>query len=152
MESITIRRAEKADCPRLLELVWELASYEGAFESATLSLDEFANDGFGEHPVWWAFVAEIEGEVQGMALYYVRFSTWNGKQLYLEDLYVSEAWRRHGVGSRLFDRLIEEARSRGIRIIRWQALEWNESALCFYQQQGASFDSGWMNCWLEVEE
>ena len=73
---ITIRRAIESDCPRLLELIKELALYEKAPEQVTVTLEHFKKSGFGEQPVWWAFVAEENGVVQGFALYYIRYSTW----------------------------------------------------------------------------
>ena len=86
MTSIIIRRAIEADCPSILELVKELAVYEKAPNEVTVSLDHFIESGFGENPVWWAFVAELDNAVIGFALYYIRFSTWKGQRMYLEDL------------------------------------------------------------------
>ncbi|HET7897974.1 MAG TPA: GNAT family N-acetyltransferase, partial [Flavisolibacter sp.] len=102
----TIRRAVRQDCQRILELVKELAVYEKAPDEVTVSLQHFEESGFGPQPVWWAFVAEVEGKVEGFALYYVRFSTWKGQRMYLEDFYVTEAMRGYGLGKKLFDRLL----------------------------------------------
>ncbi|HEY6975294.1 MAG TPA: GNAT family N-acetyltransferase [Chitinophagaceae bacterium] len=94
---INIRRAERKDCKRLLELVKELATYERAPDEVTVSLDHFEESGFGEKPVWWGFVAEEENIIQGFALYYIRYSTWKGQRMYLEDILVTEeARQRHG--------------------------------------------------------
>ena len=82
---IDIREARKEDCTRILELVKELAEYEKAPGEVTVTLDHFIESGFGPKPVWWAFVAEVDGIVQGFALYYIRFSTWKGQRMYLED-------------------------------------------------------------------
>ncbi|RYD88780.1 MAG: GNAT family N-acetyltransferase, partial [Sphingobacteriales bacterium] len=95
---INIRRATRRDCPRILELVRELALYERAPEEVTVTEEHFANSGFGSSPVWWAFVAEVDGTVEGFALWYVRFSTWKGQRMYLEDFYVREEMRRYGIG------------------------------------------------------
>src|ERR1700755_2665294 len=103
--NIQIRKAEKEDCPRLLELVHELAVYEKAPEEVTVTLPHFQDSGFGEHPVWWAFVAEADGRVEGFALYYVRYSTWKGQRMYLEDILVTEKMRGRGLGKMLFDAL-----------------------------------------------
>ncbi|MFN3666275.1 MAG: GNAT family N-acetyltransferase, partial [Sediminibacterium sp.] len=108
--NIVIRRAEKADCKRLLELIQELADYEKAPQEVTVSLAHFEESGFGEKPVWWAFVAEIDGKVEGFALYYIRYSTWKGQCLYLEDFLVTEKLRGKGAGKLLFDRIIQEAK------------------------------------------
>src|ERR1700678_1858384 len=108
-----IRIAKKEDCPRLLELVNELALFERAPEEVTVTLEEFENAGFGEKPVWKAFVAEDDGIIAGFALYYIRYSTWKGCRMYLEDILVTEAMRGKGIGKLLFDRVIIEARELG---------------------------------------
>ncbi|PZR22731.1 MAG: GNAT family N-acetyltransferase [Citrobacter freundii] len=143
---ITIRRAVKEDCPRLLELINELAVYEKAPEEVTVTFDHFVESGFGKQPVWWAFVAEVDGTVQGFALYYIRYSTWKGQRLYLEDLIVTEEMRGKGLGKLLFDRLIEETKEKGFSGMVWQVLDWNEPAINFYKKYNASFDGGWINC------
>lgn len=150
MQNIIIRRAKKKDCPCLLDLVKELAKYEKASKEVTITLDEFTEGGFGENPVWWAFVAEVKGVVQGMALYYIRFSTWKGKRMYLEDIYVSEAMRGNGIGKLLFDQLIIEAKEKEFKGMVWQVLEWNEPGINFYKKYHTQFDSGWINCSMEV--
>lgn len=148
--AITIRRAVKKDCPRLLELVQELALYEKAPQEVTVTLDHFIESGFGANPVWWAFVAEEDGLVQGFALYYVRYSTWKGQRMYLEDILVTEQARGRGIGKLLFDQLIVEAKERKFNGIVWQVLEWNEPAINFYKKYNASFDSEWINCSINV--
>ena len=130
---IRIRRAEKNDCARLLELIRELADYEKAPHEVTVTLHHFEESGFGEHPVWWAFVAEINGKVEGFALYYIRYSTWKGQCIYLEDFLVTEKLRGQGAGKLLFDRIIEEAKEKGFTRMVWQVLEWNEPAINFYK-------------------
>jgi len=144
--NIVIRRAVKEDCERLMELVNELAVYEKAPEEVTVSLSHFIESGFGEHPVWWAFVAEADGIVQGFALYYIRYSTWKGQRLYLEDFLVSESMRGKNLGKLLFDRIIEEAKEKNFKGIVWQVLEWNEPAINFYKKYDANFDGEWVNC------
>jgi ribosomal protein S18 acetylase RimI-like enzyme len=148
--SITIRKAIKADCPRLLELVCELAEYERAAHEVTVSPEHFETSGFGANPVWWALVAEEAGVVVGFALYYIRYSTWKGQRMYLEDIIVTEAMRGRGVGKLLMDGLIEEARAKNLSAIVWQVLEWNEPAINFYKKYNAKFDAEWINCSIEV--
>ena len=157
---IQVRRAVKEDCPRLLELIKELAVFEKAPNEVTVSLDHFTESGFGNNPVWWAFVAasppnplsKVEGEqILGFALYYVRYSTWKGQAMYLEDIIVTESARGKGIGKLLFDRLIEEAKEKGFTRIVWQVLEWNEPAINFYKKYyNAGFDSEWVNCSINV--
>jgi GNAT superfamily N-acetyltransferase len=144
--NIKIRKAEREDCPRILELVKELAVYEKAPDEVTVSYKHFEDSGFGPQPVWWAFVAEVEGMVQGFALFYIRFSTWKGQRMYLEDLLVTEQMRGKGLGKLLFHELIAEAKRRNLHGIQWQVLEWNEPAINFYKKYEASFDPEWINC------
>lgn len=148
--NIVIRKAVKDDCPRILELVRELAVYEKAPEAVTVSLEDFTDGGFGNTPVWWAFVAECNGAVQGFALFYIRFSTWKGKRLYLEDFYVTEEVRGKGMGKLLFEEVLSEAKRRKVSGVQWQVLEWNEQAINFYKNYGASLDPEWINCAIDL--
>jgi GNAT superfamily N-acetyltransferase len=145
MPTPIVRRAKREDCPRLLELVRELALYERAPHEVTVSLDHFEESGFGSNPVWWAFVVEENGVVDGFALYYIRYSTWKGQRMYLEDILVTEAARGRGYGSLLMHALIAEAKERGLKGMTWQVLEWNEPALNFYRKFNAGFDPEWVN-------
>ena len=153
---INIRRAVKEDCPRLLELVQELATYERAPNEVTVTLEHFTESGFGERPVWWAFVAASPNpsgggeQILGFALYYIRYSTWKGQAMYLEDILITNEMRGKGIGKLLFDRLIEEAREKKFNRIIWQVLDWNEPAIDFYKKYNAEFDSGWLNCSIYV--
>lgn len=145
-----IRRATREDCARILELVKELAEYEKAPDEVTVSLEHFEQSGFGDTPVWWAFVAELDGRVEGFALYYVRFSTWKGQRMYLEDFLVTEKLRGQGIGKKLFDKLVTEAKEKGFNGIVWQVLEWNEPAINFYKKYNATFDGEWVNCAINI--
>jgi len=140
-----IRKAVKNDCARMLELVNELAVYERAPQEVTVSLSHFADSGFGENPVWWAFVAEEDGMIQGFALYYIRYSTWKGQKMYLEDILVTEAARGRGLGAQLMEALINEAKEKNFKGITWQVLNWNEPALNFYRKYNTRFDDEWVN-------
>jgi GNAT superfamily N-acetyltransferase len=149
---ITIRRAAKDDCPRLLELITELAVYEKAPNDVTVTMEHFVESGFGEKPIWWAFVAEVDGRIHGFALYYIRYSTWKGQAMYLEDIIVTESMRGKQIGKLLFDRLVEEAREKKWNRIIWQVLDWNEPAINFYKKYNVNvnFDHEWVNCSLYV--
>jgi GNAT superfamily N-acetyltransferase len=148
--NIKIRRAVKEDCPRLLELVTELAIYEKAPNDVTVTLEHFTESGFGKNPVWWSFVAEADGVIRGFALYYIRYSTWKGQAMYLEDIIVTESMRGKKIGKLLFDRLIEEAKEKKFNRIIWQVLDWNEPAINFYKKYNADFDGDWLNCSIYV--
>lgn len=147
-----VRRAKVEDCARLLELINELALFEKAPHEVTVSLEEFEFAGFSEHPVWWAFVAEVDGEIQGFALYYIRYSTWKGCRMYLEDIIITEEYRGKGLGKLLFDQLIIEAVERNLKGITWQVLEWNEDAIEFYKKYNATIDPEWVNGSLTEEQ
>ena len=150
--NINIRIATKEDCLRLLELINELALYEKAPKEVTVTLAEFETAGFGTLPVWKAFVADFDGIIQGFGLYYVRYSTWKGCRLYLEDLVVTEEMRGRGVGKLLFDALIEEAVEKGYNGMTWQVLDWNEPAINFYKKYNAHIEPGWLNASLSKEQ
>ena len=141
-----IRRAIKKDCPCLLELINELAVYEKAPEEVTVTLEHFEEAGFGEKPVWWAFAAEEDGIILGFALYYIRYSTWKGQAMYLEDILVTDIARGKGIGKLLFEELIKEAKEKKLNRIIWQVLEWNVPAINFYKKFNANFDPEWVNC------
>lgn len=145
MNEVRIREARIADCPRLMELVRELAVYEREPEAVTVSLQHFEESGFGERPVWWAIVAETDGIIVGFALYYIRYSTWKGQRMYLEDLIVTEEYRGRGIGKKLLDELIEVAKAKGFSGMLWQVLDWNEPAINFYKKYHAKFDPEWVN-------
>src|SRR5437868_2837684 len=136
---IIIRRAVREDCPRMMELVKELAVFERAPDEVTVSLQHFEESGFGKNPVYYAFVAQQNGWVVAFALYYIRYSTWKGQRMYLEDILVTERHRGNGIGQMLMDRLIIEAREKNLHAITWQVLEWNESAIRFYSKYNPSF-------------
>jgi len=160
--SILIRKAVKEDCAKMMELIHELAVYEKEPDAVTVTFDHFVESGFGENPVWFAFVAspnpskggehaEIAAkngnEIFGFALCYIRYSTWKGQRLYLEDFLVSEKMRGKGIGKLLFDTLIEECKAKKYSGMVWQVLDWNEPAINFYKKYPeVSIDGGWLNC------
>jgi len=161
-----IRRATPEDCPAMLKLIRELAIYEKAPDEVTVDPKHFEDSGFGLNPVWWAFVAEVQtydsqpttlnskpstlNSLVAFALYYIRYSTWKGQVMYLEDLLVTESMRGNGIGKMLLDRLIDEAEAKGFKKVVWQVLDWNEPAINFYKKYNASFDGAWMNVSVEV--
>ena len=147
-----IREARLADCSRILELINELAVYERAPEEVTVTLAEFEDAGFGQKPVWKAFVAEVDAVIVGFALYYVRYSTWKGCRLYLEDFIVTDSHRGKGIGKQLFDTIVLEAHEKGFNGMTWQVLDWNEPALNFYKKYEAGVEAGWLNGSLSKQQ
>jgi GNAT superfamily N-acetyltransferase len=134
----------------MLGLINELAVYEKAPNEVTVTLSHFEQSGFGENPVWWAFVAEANNTIVGFALYYIRYSTWKGQCLYLEDFIVTENMRSKGIGKLLFDQIVQETKDKGFSRMVWQVLEWNESAINFYKKYKANLDPEWINGILDV--
>lgn len=146
-----IRRATKEDLPDVLALVKELALYEKAPEEVTITLKELEEDGFGDNPLYWIILAEDESGILGMSFYYIRYSTWKGKCLYLEDIVVKEDHRGRGIGKVLFEETINAAKEMNAKIMTWQVLDWNEPAINFYKKFNAELDGEWINGKLRFE-
>lgn len=147
--------AQKSDCKAILSLINELARYERAENEVQMTLGELEESGFGNTSVWWGFVAVddtpgADGKVVGMAICYVRFSTWKGECAYLEDLIVTETYRGKGVGRQLFQAVLDSSRAAGFKRLSWQVLDWNEPAIGFYGSFGAGFDAGWVNGFIDL--
>jgi len=139
----TIRPASEEDFPAILSLIKELAAYERAPGKVTNSVEQMRE----EKDLFNCFVAETsEGDIIGMALWFIAYFTWVGKSLYLEDIYVKEPFRQHRIGSALLRKVFEVARADRCRRVRWQVLEWNEPAIAFYRKCGAELDGEWINC------
>ena len=138
-----IRKAEKSDMNSILNLVNELALYEKMPEEVTVIEENYLQN--FEENVFDAIVAEHEGQIIGMALYFLSFSTWKGKMMYLEDFVVKPEFRRRGIGQLLFDGIIAEAKKQDCKMMKWQVLDWNESAIEFYKKYNATFDGEWFN-------
>ncbi|TNF46930.1 MAG: GNAT family N-acetyltransferase [Bacteroidetes bacterium] len=141
---ISIRKAKRGDEDQIMNLIKGLAEYEKAPEQVVNTAEELGNDLFVLHACD-AFVAEESGSIIGFALFYTNYSTWKGKCLYLEDLYILPEYRRTGAGSMLFDEVIQEAKRRKVRRMDWQVLDWNEPAIEFYKKKGALLDPEWVN-------
>jgi GNAT superfamily N-acetyltransferase len=143
--NILLRKATIDDLPAVIELIKELATYEKAAHEVKITLDELEKDGFGEHPLYWIILAEVNAQTVGMSFYYIRYSTWTGRNLYLEDIVVKEQYRRFGIGKLLFEETIKSAKEMNVRQMIWQVLDWNEPALSFYKKFNAELDSEWIN-------
>jgi GNAT superfamily N-acetyltransferase len=149
---IIIRKGVESDLPEVLGLVKELAAYERAPLEVEVTIEEMRNWGFGEDKIFDFFVATHEEKIVGIALYYYKYSTWKGKCLFLEDIIVTEPYRRYGLGTKLFDEVIKVAREKKVRRMEWQVLEWNEPAINFYKKYQAVLDPEWINGKLTYEQ
>ncbi len=154
---IQIRTATRKDAAAAHQLICELAKFENALEEVTTTLEQFEEDGFGEKPLYYLKVAEeidVDGKakVVGMCLFYVIYSTWKGKIVYLDDLVVTQSHRRQGIGKQLIDALFKEAHKMGANQVRWHVLDWNEPAIQFYKQLGMKLESDWITCKLSKKQ
>ena len=138
-----IRKATKNDMPSVLELIQELATFEKEPDAVVVTVDDLVRDGFSENPLFQCFVADVDGEIIGMALYYYRYSTWKGKTIHLEDLIVKENKRGTGVGFALYKEIIKQGKAENVRRIEWNVLDWNTLAVDFYEKSGAKVLGDW---------
>lgn len=145
MGAIQIRQAEETDLTAVHQLIQELAEYEKAPDEVTLSVDQLKQDFQEARPAIFILVAETAEEIVGMALYYLTYSTWKGRCLYLEDMIVTKEWRRSGIGELMFDELIIQAANWNAKRMAWQVLEWNQPAIRFYEKYNAYLDPEWVN-------
>ena len=147
-----IRPAAPEDVSAIHRLIYELAVFEKAPEQFVLTQEKLLEDGFGTSPKYICFIAEQEQTILGMSFCYLRYSTWKGPVLYLEDLIVSESHRRKGIGRALFEFTCDYALANNYTRLQWQVLDWNQSAIDFYKQFNASFDPEWLNAWVELKK
>lgn len=149
---ISVRKGVKSDLLAALQLIKELALYENAPDEVIVTIEDMERDGFGEDPVFNFFVAEVDGGIVGIALYYVKYSTWKGKCIFLEDIIVTEQYRKQGVGKKLFDEVVKVSKELIVQRLEWQVLEWNEPAIRFYEKINSNLDKEWINCKLTREQ
>jgi len=140
------------DASTILRLIRDLARYEKAEKEVVITTETLINDGFENGRSFECTVAEIDGNVVGVALYYPRYSTWKGKYLYLEDLIVMERERGKGIGSALLKEVITIAKAQNAARLEWQVLDWNKGAIRFYEKVGATLDNEWINARLTREQ
>ena len=147
-----IRKAEKKDSLAILNLIKELALFEKESESVKLKLSDIENDGFGTKPLFECIVAEINERIIGMAIYYPRYSTWNGPTIHLEDLIVSEQYKGKGIGTQLYSNFIKMAFNSGVKRVEWNVLDWNSPAINFYKKSGAKVLEDWRSVQMHRSE
>ncbi|MEP1487855.1 MAG: GNAT family N-acetyltransferase [Algibacter sp.] len=139
----TIRLANREDMSQVLDLIKALATFEKETYAVEVTVENLQNDGFGEAPAFKCFVAEVDEKIEGIALIYNRYSTWKGKIIHLEDLIVSEKHRGSGLGTALLDEVVKYADSINAKRINWEVIDWNESAISFYESKGANVMRDW---------
>jgi GNAT superfamily N-acetyltransferase len=140
---MNIRKGNKEDMTGVLALIQELAVFEKEPEAVLITVDDLIRDGFGENPLFHVFVAEVEKEIVGIALYYYRYSTWKGKIIHLEDLVVKDKMRGTGLGYALYSEIIKQGKRDNVRRIDWHVLDWNTPAIDFYEKSGAKVLKNW---------
>jgi GNAT superfamily N-acetyltransferase len=140
---MVIRKGTKEDVSSILSLIKELAVFEKEPDAVIVTEADLLRDGFSENPLYYTFIAEENGEVIGMALYYYRYSTWKGKTIHLEDLIVRENKRGTGAGFALYKKIIEQGKLEGVKRIEWNVLDWNTNAINFYEKSGAKVLDDW---------
>jgi len=146
---VIIRKGEKKDIPSVLALIKELALFEKAPDDTESDMER---DGFGIQPVFSMLVAEVNGIIAGMAIYFIKYSTWKGKGVYLDDIVVSENYRRQGIGKKLLDAVIADTHASCAVQLHWQVLDWNKPAIDFYHKYNAAMDTEWINCKLNKSQ
>lgn len=139
---IKIRKAVTDDMPQIHNLVRQLAEFERAADEVITNEETYKKD-FSENR-FDAFVAEIENEIVGMALFYWAYSTWKGKYIWLEDFIVREDMRMHGIGKLLFDAVLNECKQENVKVFKWQVLDWNTPAIKFYEKYNAEWQKEWL--------
>lgn len=133
-----IRLAVPDDVTDIHRLIHELAVYEKASEEMVATLDQISTSLFNENPVAHCHVAEVDGKVVGMAIWFLNYSTWLGKPgIYLEDLYVQPEFRGHGIGKGFMKTLAQICIERGYERFQWWVLDWNKPSIDFYKSLGA---------------
>lgn len=138
-----IRKGLPEDMKAVFDLIYELAAFENEPEAVIITVEDLIRDGFSATPLFHVFVAEIESEIVGIALYYYRYSTWKGKTIHLEDLVVKEKMRSSGVGFALYSKIIKQGKKDNVRRIEWSVLDWNTNAIKFYKKSGAKVLEDW---------
>lgn len=133
-----------------MELIRELATYEGAADQVEITVADLEEEGF-EKKSFTCFVADVNGKLEGMALVYFRFSTWKGRTVHLEDLIVRESMRGTGLGGALYKSVVQFGASHGVRRIEWVVSAGNKNAIQFYENTGAEIKKNWFTVHMSEE-
>lgn len=149
MNNTLIREGKEQDIPALMQMIRDLAEFEKAPHMVEMDEARLLED-WSVHQAFRFIVAEFDTKIAGISLFYPRYSTWQGRCYYLEDLYVKPEFRNHGVGLALLEATAEEARIAGAGRLDWQVLDWNKDAVRFYERLGARVEKEWWNCKLKL--
>jgi GNAT superfamily N-acetyltransferase len=152
MSELKIRKAEKVDMKGVLALIQELADYERAPKEVVVTAADLERDGFGTNPLFKCFIAERGTQIVGIALYYIKYSTWKGPCVFLEDIVVTLSERRNGIGKLLFEEVIKASKEMGAKRMEWQVLDWNEPAIKFYENYRPQILKEWLSYRLNEEQ
>ena len=147
-----IREGLKDDLPHVLNLIKELAEFENSLNELTITLEDLERDGFGETSYYSFLVAVNDDLIIGLSFYFIRYSTWKGKFLFLEDFIIKEEFRNKGIGSLLFEATIDVCRKNNLNGMIWQVLDWNVAAIGFYKKYNASISKEWLNGKLSKDQ
>lgn len=139
----SIRDAQASDMAQVHNLIKELAVFEKEADAVEVTVDDLIRDGFGSNKLFHCYLAEVEGDVVGMALLYPRYSTWKGPIIHLEDLIVTGSMRGSGLGAALLTKVVEHGQQLGVKRISWEVLDWNDPAIAFYESKGANVLRDW---------
>ncbi|MBK7682244.1 MAG: GNAT family N-acetyltransferase [Bacteroidetes bacterium] len=150
--NISIRKGTKDDMPSVHGFIYELAVYEKAPNEVTNTVEDMLVDGFGDQPIFFCLVAEVDDKIVGTAIYHLKYSTWKGRGVYLDDIVVTESMRGKKIGSKLFDAVMKDAQRLNAKQLHWQVLDWNEPAIQFYKKYNANMDGEWINCKLTQQQ
>ena len=150
MAPVIIRKGTESDMKAVMQLIQDLADFERASDEVNIDSNVLVQEAFGANKIIDILVAEADGDIVGTMIFYDMFSTWKGRSMYLEDFVIRKSHRRMGIGEQLFEALIAEAKRRGSAKIKWQVLDWNETAIDFYKKIDASFEQEWLNCTLNL--
>ena len=141
--SFKIRKGIENDMQSVLNLITELAVFEKEPEAVDITVADLIKDGFSKNPKFQIFVAEEEGVIIGIALFYERYSTWKGRAIHLEDLIVTQSKRKLGVGKALYTAVLKYAFDNDFNRVAWEVIDWNKNAIDFYKSTGATYLNDW---------
>ena len=139
----SIRKAVETDMLSVLNLIKELASFENEPDAVEVTVEDLEAHGFGKKPAFKLYVAELDTKIVGIALFYERYSTWKGRAIHLEDLIVQKKHRGKGIGNALYYKVLKYAHQNNFKRVAWEVLDWNTTAIDFYENTGAKVFKEW---------